>query len=56
MDAVLQDWGYSRGSASPTAMAWMGHPTPADAMPGMASQADPDRLRAARGPEACSST
>jgi uncharacterized protein (DUF305 family) len=52
MDARLQDWGHGRGSSSRPAMAWMGHPTAVEEMPGMASAADLAALAAARGGEA----
>ena len=49
MDAQLQDWGYRREVPPDRAMAWMGHDTDPDAMPGMASAEDLDALRAAEG-------
>jgi len=53
MRTVLSEWGF-RSTPDPegTAMAWMHEPHPAQQMPGMASPADLDRLRAAEGLEA----
>jgi uncharacterized protein (DUF305 family) len=53
MRAVLSEWGF-RSTPDPegTAMAWMHEPHPAQQMPGMATPADLDRLRAAQGLEA----
>ena len=53
MRSVLSQWGF-RSTPNPTgtAMAWMHEPHPAQQMPGMASGADLDRLRAAEGLEA----
>lgn len=53
MRAVLSEWGF-RSAPDPegTAMAWMHEPSPAQQMPGMATPADLDRLRAAQGLEA----
>jgi uncharacterized protein (DUF305 family) len=53
MEALLQRWGRSvEGLASAPAMAWMGSAVDRDAMPGMASEADLERLSEARGDEA----
>ena len=53
MRTVLSEWGL-RSTPDPegTAMAWMHEPHPAQQMPGMATPADVDRLRAAQGLEA----
>jgi uncharacterized protein (DUF305 family) len=53
MRSVLSEWGL-QPSPDPegTAMAWMHEPHPAQQMPGMATGADLDRLRNARGVEA----
>ena len=51
MDQMLYDWGYEP-EARDTAMAWMGHPTPTVSMGGMATDAELDALRGARGEEA----
>jgi uncharacterized protein (DUF305 family) len=50
MDQRLADWGFGRSDRADKAMAWMGMP-PVDVaeMPGMASDADLDELRAAEG-------
>jgi uncharacterized protein (DUF305 family) len=53
MRSVLSEWGYqSTPNPQGTAMAWMHEPHPAQQMPGMASGADVERLRAADGLEA----
>ena len=52
MEALLQRWGSPPDDADDEAMAWMGEPVAEDAMPGLASQADLDRLSDARGDEA----
>ncbi|HEY8543905.1 MAG TPA: DUF305 domain-containing protein, partial [Acidimicrobiales bacterium] len=51
MGLRLADWGED-GPRPDTAMAWMGMPTPPDQMPGMATEAQIDALRAAEGTEA----
>jgi uncharacterized protein (DUF305 family) len=53
MRSVLSQWGF-QSSPNPqgTAMAWMREPHPAQQMPGMATGAELDRLRAAEGIEA----
>lgn len=50
MHRKLDEWGYRRENRDPTAMAWMGMPTPVDDMPGMASAAEMDRLGDATAP------
>ena len=53
MRGVLSEWGLpSTPNPEGTAMAWMHEPHPAQQMPGMATAADLDRLRAAQGLEA----
>jgi uncharacterized protein (DUF305 family) len=53
MRSVLSQWGFqSTPNPTGTAMAWMHEPHPAQQMPGMATGADLDRLRAAEGIEA----
>ncbi|MGH9210094.1 MAG: DUF305 domain-containing protein [Acidimicrobiales bacterium] len=52
MERSLQDWGHSRANRPDTAMEWMGMPFPVDEMPGMATPAQMDELRDARGAEA----
>ena len=49
MDQMLEAWGHAREEAPATAMAWMGHAMPVAELPGMASQAELDRLRDAEG-------
>ena len=51
MEATLRSWGEPVDDADDQAMAWMGSPVPEDAMPGMASEADLDRLAGATGEE-----
>lgn len=51
MRRQLEVWGYSPEEERP-AMAWMGHAVPPGAMPGMATDAELDRLLAAAGAEA----
>jgi uncharacterized protein (DUF305 family) len=50
MDQMLLGWGFRPENRPATAMAWMGHETRPDAMPGMATPAELERLRTA-GPE-----
>ena len=45
MDQMLDDWGYELEGTPEVAMAWMGHPTEPDAMPGMASPEELALLR-----------
>jgi uncharacterized protein (DUF305 family) len=53
MRSVLAQWGFqSAPNPQGSAMAWMHEPHPAQQMPGMATGADLDRLRAAEGIEA----
>jgi uncharacterized protein (DUF305 family) len=53
MRQTLSDWGYSpQPSGSGEVMGWMDMPTPPDRMPGLASDAELDRLDAARGRQA----
>ena len=52
MEALLQRWGTPPDDADDEAMAWMGRPVAEDAMPGLASEADLDRLSDARGDDA----
>lgn len=49
MEAQLNDWGYSTQNRSEVAMAWMDAPVPVTQMPGLASDAEMQQLRAARG-------
>ncbi len=52
MVQLLRDFGELESNESESAMTWMGHATDLDAMPGMASQAELDRLGRASGVEA----
>ena len=52
MQARLEDWGYVREDPPAKAMAWMGHTTERDAMPGMASEAQIQELLKRRGRDA----
>ncbi len=52
LDARLERWGRLRGELERTTMTWMSMPTPLAVMPGMASRAQLDALRAATGREA----
>ncbi len=52
MIQLLRDFGELESNENESAMAWMGHATDLDAMPGMASQAELDRLGRASGGEA----
>ena len=49
MERQLAIWGYDRLEPPEKAMAWMGHPVEADAMPGMASPAELAALSDATG-------
>lgn len=50
MEAELESWGYAREDRPPEAMAWMGMaPMPVGQMPGLATGAELDALRAAQG-------
>lgn len=50
MNTLLTEWGRTANDG-PRAMGWMGTPLPREAMPGLASDADMDRLANARGAE-----
>ncbi|HEY4608645.1 MAG TPA: DUF305 domain-containing protein, partial [Ilumatobacteraceae bacterium] len=52
MIELLRLFGEHETNESDTAMAWMNEPTPADRMPGMATEADLDKLLAASGKDA----
>ena len=53
MVQLLRGWGHSEVNDTGTSMTWMDMPaTPSDAMPGMASPAELDALRAATGRDA----
>jgi uncharacterized protein (DUF305 family) len=49
MEQKLAEWGYPRYPHPPAAMAWMGHPTRVDSMPGMADAAELRAIERARG-------
>jgi uncharacterized protein (DUF305 family) len=49
MDQMLIEWGYRPENRPEQAMAWMGHPVDVDAMPGLATEEEIDRLEA--GPD-----
>ncbi|HEY8523649.1 MAG TPA: DUF305 domain-containing protein [Acidimicrobiales bacterium] len=49
MRQTLEGWGHAPSSPSDEVMAWMDMPTPADDMPGLASDAEMDELADARG-------
>jgi len=52
MIELLRLFGEHETNESDTAMAWMNAPTPADRMPGMATEADLDKLLASSGKDA----
>jgi uncharacterized protein (DUF305 family) len=52
MQFQLGEWGRTREEAGPRAMEWMGMSVPLAEMPGMASEAELELLRAARGRDA----
>lgn len=52
MHRQLQLWGRQRDGSTDEAMAWMDMPTPVEAMPGMASEAELAALRQADGADA----
>lgn len=52
MVQMLRTWGHREANESDTGMAWMDMPVPLDRMPGLATPADLDALRAASGVEA----
>jgi uncharacterized protein (DUF305 family) len=49
MERQLSLWGVAPPEGSGTVMRWMGHPTRADAMPGLATRAEMNALGDARG-------
>lgn len=49
MEQQLRAWGHARQDDDGLAMGWMGHAMPDAEMPGLASQADLDRLADLRG-------
>ena len=49
MIQLLRQFGAPEANPSDLTMAWMGHPTPMDRMPGLASEPDLDTLVASRG-------
>jgi uncharacterized protein (DUF305 family) len=52
MSQMLAEWGHAVEDPPEIAMAWMGHAVHPDAMPGMATPDELDRLEAASGREA----
>ena len=52
MIQMLRNFGKADTNETDTAMTWMGHPTPLDSMPGMATEAQLDQLQRASGPTA----
>ena len=52
MIELLRIYGATEANESDVAMTWMNEPTPNDRMPGLASDADIDKLLASRGNEA----
>jgi len=52
MIQLLRGFGESEVNETDVAMSWMGHPTPLEQMPGLASEADIDRLVAAEATDA----
>lgn len=52
MEALLERWGQAPDDADDLAMGWMGSAVEESAMPGLASDAELDRLSSARGDEA----
>ena len=52
MIQLLRQFGATETNESDVAMTWMNEPTPNDRMPGLASQADIDKLLASTGAEA----
>lgn len=52
MDQKLADWDMVRQDRGNVAMEWMGMPTPADSMPGMATPRQLAKLRDAKGRDA----
>lgn len=49
MIQMLRDFGEADTNETDTGMTWMGHPTPLDSMPGMATDAQLDQLQASSG-------
>jgi uncharacterized protein (DUF305 family) len=49
MIQMLRDFGKPETNETDTGMAWMGHPTPLDSMPGMATETQLDQLQRASG-------
>ncbi len=49
MTALLEDWGYGTGSLDRDSMAWMGHPTSLETMPGIIAQDQMDAYRLSQG-------
>ena len=52
MIQMLRNFGKADTNETDTAMTWMGHPTPLDSMPGMATEAQITQLGQASGAEA----
>jgi uncharacterized protein (DUF305 family) len=52
MIQLLRQFGATESNETDVAMAWMNAPTPPDRMPGLATEADLDKLLASSGPEA----
>jgi uncharacterized protein (DUF305 family) len=52
MVQLLRTWGHREANETDTGMVWMDMATPLDRMPGLATPADLDALRAASGSEA----
>ncbi len=52
MIQLLRDFGAAETNETDVAMSWMSEPTPLERMPGLASQADIDKLAASTGTEA----
>ena len=52
MIQLLRQYGATETNESDVAMTWMNEPTPADRMPGLASQEDIDKLLSSTGAEA----
>lgn len=52
MIQMLRDFGEADTNETDTGMAWMGHPTPLDSMPGMATEAQLDQLARSSGADA----
>ena len=52
MIQLLRQFGATETNESDTAMTWMNQPTPIDRMPGLATDADIDKLLASKGADA----